>query len=104
MAWWCPHCHEQKLLFGKEAYQIINDSIKVECDKRGVNAHPDWCDAAKVPGVPTWVINGHQYSGVQNLKDLAKASSYKGDKNFKYVYMPIFFSQRTLYFYPTLHT
>ncbi|OYE00333.1 hypothetical protein CDG79_35750 [Nostoc sp. 'Peltigera membranacea cyanobiont' 232] len=76
----------------------------MECDKRGVNAHPDWCDAAKVPGVPTWVINGHQYSGVQNLKDLAKASSYKGDKNFKYVYMPIFFSQRTLYFYPTLHT
>ncbi|MHC5862831.1 hypothetical protein [Nostoc sp.] len=31
VAWWCPHCHEQKLLFGKEAYQIINHSIKVEC-------------------------------------------------------------------------
>ncbi|WDD36818.1 hypothetical protein PQG02_33765 (plasmid) [Nostoc sp. UHCC 0926] len=40
--WWCPHCHEQKLLFGKEAYQIISDTIKVECDKRGLNAHPDW--------------------------------------------------------------
>ncbi len=37
VAWWCPHCHEQKLLFGKEAYQIINNSIKVECDKRGIN-------------------------------------------------------------------
>ena len=42
VAWWCPHCHEQKLLFGKEAYQIISDTIKVECDKRGLNAHPDW--------------------------------------------------------------
>ena len=31
VAWWCPHCHEQKLLFGKSAYQIINDSIKVKC-------------------------------------------------------------------------
>ncbi|HYW18094.1 MAG TPA: hypothetical protein VE956_02065 [Nodularia sp. (in: cyanobacteria)] len=31
VAWWCPHCHEQKLLFRKEAYQIISDSIKVEC-------------------------------------------------------------------------
>lgn len=85
VAWWCPHCHEQKLLFGKEAYQIINDNIKVECDKRGLNAHPDWCKAAKVPGVPTWVINGHQYSGVQNLKELAKASGYKGDMNFRYI-------------------
>ncbi|MFN6454672.1 MAG: hypothetical protein RM022_021055 [Nostoc sp. EfeVER01] len=85
VAWWCPHCHKQKLLFGKEAYQIINDSIKVECDKRGINPHPDLCKAAKVPGVPTWVINGHQYSGVQNLKDLAKASSYMGDMNFRYI-------------------
>ena len=91
VAWWCPHCHEQKLLFGKEAYQIINDSIKVECDKRGLNAHPDWCDAAKIPGFPTWVINGRQYSGVQNLKELAKASGYKGDTNFKYVHLPRFF-------------
>ncbi|WP_152592178.1 hypothetical protein [Nostoc sphaeroides] len=85
VAWWCPHCHEQKLLFGKEAYQIISDSIKVECDRRGINPHPDLCKAAKVPGFPTWVINGQQYSGVQNLKDLAKASGYKGDKNFRYI-------------------
>ncbi|WDD36817.1 hypothetical protein PQG02_33760 (plasmid) [Nostoc sp. UHCC 0926] len=41
--------------------------------------------AAKVPGVPIWVINGHQYSGVQNLKELAKASSYKGDIHFRYI-------------------
>ncbi|MEH2323123.1 MAG: hypothetical protein V7K32_06040, partial [Nostoc sp.] len=101
VAWWCPHCHEQKLLFRKEAYQIINDSIKVECDtvprppeaidRRGLNAHPDWCEAANIPGIPTWVINDHQYSGVQNLKDLAKASGYKGDTNFKYVHTPRFF-------------
>lgn len=52
VAWWCPHCHEQKLLFGKEAYQIINDSIKVECDRRSLNAHPDWCETANILGFP----------------------------------------------------
>ena len=30
IAWWCPHCHEQKLLFGKEAYKIITDLGKFE--------------------------------------------------------------------------
>ncbi|WP_306426867.1 hypothetical protein [Nostoc sp. CHAB 5836] len=85
VAWWCPHCHQQKLLFGKEAYQIINDNVKIECDKRGINPRPDLCAAAKVPGVPTWIINGGQYSGVQNLKDLAKASGYKGAMNFRYI-------------------
>ncbi|WP_416209847.1 hypothetical protein [Nostoc sp. LEGE 12447] len=91
VAWWCPHCHEQKLLFGKEAYQIISDSIKVECDSKGINPHPDWCEAAKIPGFPTWVINGRQYIGVQNLKELAKASGYKGNTNFKYVHVSRFF-------------
>ncbi|MBD2649838.1 hypothetical protein [Nostoc foliaceum] len=91
VAWWCPHCHEQKLLFGKEAYQIISDSIKVECDNRGVNAQPDLCEAANVSAYPTWVINGNQYSGVQNLKDLARISGYKGSNNFKYVHVPRFF-------------
>jgi len=80
VAWWCPHCHEQKELFGKEAYSYINH---VECDPRGKNARPDLCEAAKIQSFPTWEINGKQYAGVQSLKELAKISGYKGSSNFK---------------------
>ncbi|MDZ8053648.1 MAG: vitamin K epoxide reductase family protein [Aulosira sp. ZfuVER01] len=84
VAYWCPHCHEQKLIFGKEAYNIINDTIKVECAPDGLKAQPDLCKAAKIEGFPTWIINGKSYSGVQNLEELAKVSNYTGPRNFKY--------------------
>ena len=29
IAWWCPHCHEQKQLFGKEAYSYILSLIHI---------------------------------------------------------------------------
>lgn len=80
IAWWCPHCHEQKQLFGKEAYSYINH---VECDPQGKDAQPDLCKAAKIQSFPTWEINGKQYSGVQSLKDLAQISGYNGPSNFK---------------------
>ncbi|RCJ25005.1 hypothetical protein A6S26_17570 [Nostoc sp. ATCC 43529] len=85
VAYWCPHCHEQKLIFGKEAYQEIdNNNIKVECAPEGLKAQPELCKAAKIGGFPTWIINGKSYSGVQNLEELAKASGYTGPRNFKY--------------------
>lgn len=84
VAYWCPHCHEQKMLFGKEAYQIINDSIKTECAAGGYKAKPESCQAANITSYPTWIINGNHYSGVQNLDELAKVSSYTGDRHFKY--------------------
>jgi len=84
VAYWCPHCHEQKLLFGKEAYQVINNSVKVECAADGLKAQPELCKAAKIEGFPTWIINGQSYSGLQNLEELAKVSGYTGLRNFKY--------------------
>ena len=80
IAWWCPHCHEQKQLFGKEAYSKINH---VECDPSGQNPRPDLCQAAKVQSYPSWEINGQLYSGVQSLEQLAQISGYKGQRNFK---------------------
>lgn len=80
IAWWCPHCHEQKQLFGKEAYSYINH---IECDPQSKNGQPDLCKAAKIQSFPTWEINGKQYSGVQSLKSLAQISGYKGSTNFK---------------------
>lgn len=80
-AYWCPHCHEQKELFGKEAAAELN---YVECDPKGKNAQPEVCKAAGIKGYPTWEINGKQYAGVQTLNKLADLSGYKGSRNFKY--------------------
>lgn len=80
VAWWCPHCHEQKQLFGKQAY---SDITHVECDPNGKNARPDLCQAANVQSFPTWVIKGKTTAGVQSLEELAQASGYTGPRNFK---------------------
>jgi uncharacterized membrane protein/glutaredoxin len=76
-AYWCPHCHEQKELFGKEA---LNKIPYIECGDDGQNAKPDLCRAAGIKGFPTWEINGKQVSGVQKLDELAKLSGYSGPK------------------------
>lgn len=80
IAWWCPHCHEQKELFGKQAYAEINH---IECDPNGKNSRPDLCEAAQVQSFPSWEINGKLYSGTQSLEELATISGYKGSRNFK---------------------
>ncbi len=80
IAWWCPHCHEQKQLFGKQAYSEIN---QIECDPNGKNARPDLCQAAKIQSFPSWQIKGQLYSGVQSLEELAQISGYTGPRNFK---------------------
>ena len=54
-AFWCSHCHDQKQLFGKEAFSQIN---YIECDPKGENPQPDLCKAANIKGFPSWEING----------------------------------------------
>ena len=78
-AYWCPHCHEQKELFGKEA----SDKLKVvECAADGPNNQADLCRSKGLQGVPSWEINGSIESGVASLETLAERSGYKGDNNF----------------------
>ena len=81
-AYWCPHCHDQKMLFGKEAAAIID---YVECDPRGQNSRAEICQAAaaNVKGFPTWEIKGQFYSGTQSLEKLADLSGYTGPRNFQ---------------------
>lgn len=81
-AYWCPHCHEQKELFGKQAVSEID---YVECDPGGQNPRPQLCQAAQIQGYPTWIINGEQYPGVRSLSELAALSGYQGPSNFKNV-------------------
>ena len=80
-AFWCPHCYEQKQLFGKEAFKKVN---YVECAKEGKNPQPQACTAAGIQSFPTWEIDGKLYPGVQTPQELAKLSKYQGDMGFKY--------------------
>lgn len=81
-AYWCPHCHDQKQLFGRQAAQIFP---YIECDPGGQNSQTSVCEANKdhVTGYPTWEINGQWYNGTQTLDQLAEASGYQGARNFK---------------------
>ncbi len=78
-AYWCPHCQDQKKLFGKEAVKQIP---YVECDPGGANSQASLCQSEGVKGYPTWKINGQTYSGTQTLQQLAQYSGYQGPQNF----------------------
>jgi uncharacterized membrane protein/glutaredoxin len=79
-AYWCPHCHDQKELFGKQA---AKDFPYVECAADGQNSQTALCETNKITGYPTWDVNGQQLTGTQTLQKLAEASGYKGLQNFK---------------------
>ncbi|MCW6037021.1 vitamin K epoxide reductase family protein [Spirulina subsalsa FACHB-351] len=83
-AWWCPNCHHQKLLFGKEAFETLD---YLECDPAGQNPQTAVCQAANVQGYPSWEINGRLYAGSQTLERLSELTGYDGPQNFKY-YLP----------------
>ena len=78
-AYWCPHCHEQKELFGKEATAKLN---VVECAADGENNQADLCRSKGLEGFPSWEINGSIESGVASLDTLAERSGYSGNKEF----------------------
>ena len=71
---WCPHCSNQKEMFG--------DSVKylmyVECaDSSNPQIQTPACEQAKIEGYPTWIINGKQYAGEQSLDGLSKLTGCK---------------------------
>jgi uncharacterized membrane protein/glutaredoxin len=71
-AYWCPHCAEQKALFGDAAKELPY----VECDPGGVNPRPDLCERAGVKSFPTWVLGSERREGVQSLEALAELSKF----------------------------
>jgi uncharacterized membrane protein/glutaredoxin len=78
-AYWCPHCHDQKQLFGKEAFKLIN---YVECDPEGLKSQADLCKSKGIQGYPTWEIKGNLVAGQKTLEELADATGYSGSRNF----------------------
>ncbi|MBE9029545.1 vitamin K epoxide reductase family protein [filamentous cyanobacterium LEGE 11480] len=88
-AYWCPHCCEQKQLFGQSAMKDLN---YVECAADGPNQQSDVCrqvvpEVEKLTGekfgFPTWKINGQYYPGRKPLTELAQLSGYKGPQDFQ---------------------
>jgi uncharacterized membrane protein/glutaredoxin len=74
-AWWCPHCHEQKQLFGKEATARLT---VIECAPDGRNSQKELCDTKAIEGFPSWEINGKLDSGVKPLQRLKELSGFQG--------------------------
>ena len=72
-AHWCPHCSEQKALFGDAA----KDVPYVECATDAVNGRPDLCEKAGVKVFPTWIIGTERREGVQSLSALATLSKFE---------------------------
>jgi uncharacterized membrane protein/glutaredoxin len=81
-AYWCPHCQDQKQLFGKEASKQFT---YIECDPAGKNAQPELCQAAKIASFPTWEIDGKFYRGTQPLTELGRLTGYTGPQNYQNV-------------------
>ena len=78
-AYWCPHCHEQKELFGQEASSKLN---LVECAKDGKNNKRTLCQLKGIDGYPSWEINGNIESGIKSLNELADLTGFKGERDF----------------------
>lgn len=71
-AYWCPHCADQKELFGK-AFSLVN---YVECDPKGENPNPKLCNEKGIKLYPTWEIKGKRYEGVLSLDQLAALTGF----------------------------
>lgn len=71
-AYWCPHCSNQKKIFGSD-FQFIKYQ---ECDPQGVGGDKAACLEAGVTQYPTWKFPGQgNVIGEQQVRDLAKLAN-----------------------------
>ncbi|MEL6492221.1 MAG: vitamin K epoxide reductase family protein [Cyanobacteria bacterium J06621_3] len=78
-AYWCPHCFDQKQLFGQVAYK---DMPYIECADDGKNNQAALCASEGIRQYPIWRVNGVELAGTQTLETLAEASGYTGPTDF----------------------
>ena len=79
-AYWCPHCHDQKELFGKEAVKELNI---IECARDGKNNQFELCQEKEIEGFPSWEINNQIYSGTRELDQLGELTNYPFSSDLK---------------------
>jgi uncharacterized membrane protein len=71
---WCPHCKQQKDMFGASADRLPY----IECSPGGPRAPvAQTCKESRIESYPTWIINGQRYDGTQTLQALAQYSNYQ---------------------------
>lgn len=71
-AFWCPHCQNQKALFGASAKLLPY----VECSTPDGRGRLPICDDAGVTGYPTWdFADGSRLTGEISLQELAEKTS-----------------------------
>ena len=67
-AWWCPHCQNQKKLFGT-AFQYVD---YIECSDPGQRNVRQVCIETDIKGYPTWVFaDKSRISGEATFQALA---------------------------------
>lgn len=71
-AYWCPHCQEQKAMFGRSADLLPYK----ECSTPNGQDQIAECDEADVTGYPTWVFaDGSRLEGTHPLETLAERTN-----------------------------
>lgn len=78
-AWWCPHCSDQKELFGKDALSYVPYT---ECAPESGQGQTPACREAGITNYPTWDVGGQRIVGPRPLAELARLSGYQGPTNF----------------------
>ncbi len=70
-AFWCPHCQEQKKLFGASASLLPY----IECSTPDAKGQTQICKDKAITGYPTWIFaDGSRMSGVLSFADLSQKS------------------------------
>jgi hypothetical protein len=70
----CPHCQDQKQLFG-DSFAYVQ---YVECSSPGKRQINPECASAKIQHVPTWVFgDGQRREGMTTLKELSDRTGCK---------------------------
>lgn len=71
---WCPHCIEQKEMFGASARRVPY----VECSTGGQGSRQAGaCQAAGIRLYPTWIIGGQRFQEVLTLPRLAELTGFR---------------------------
>lgn len=75
-AFWCPHCEQQKRVFGTSADRLPY----IECSPGGrYGPVAEACGRVGIRVYPTWIINGRRYEGVLTVRQLAARSGFAED-------------------------
>lgn len=71
---WCPHCQQQKALFGAAAKYLPY----IECSTGGVGTpQTQVCIDMGIKSYPTWIVNGQRVEEVLSMTQLANATNFK---------------------------